>query len=305
MRRFIFHKRMTFNAYLDGYLRDVRSGIRKTARGRDFAEGTIYTISSTVMLLKAYQEDRRMHLDFRDIDLEFYRNFVAYLKDKGYRTNTVGKYVSTLKTILGEAESDGVNTYMTYKDKKFKVLHEPTSNIYLTDEEVFKIYNLDLSGMSECYGKARDLFIIGICTAQRVSDFTQFRKEDVFRLEDGHLYIKIIQKKTGKTVCIPCNSTLRELMVKYNFVVPKMPPQHINKYIKIVAEMAGLGDKAARITTHTARRTGATLMYLAGMDLTDVMTITGHSSLAMLKVYIKADEIDIVEKIVKKYNFFD
>lgn len=205
MRRFIFHKRMTFNAYLDGYLRDVRSGIRKTARGRDFAEGTIYTISGTVMLLK----------------------------DKGY-------------------------------------------------------------------GKARDLFIIGICTAQRVSDFTQFRKEDVFRLEDGHLYIKIIQKKTGKTVCIPCNSTLRELMVKYNFVVPKMPPQHINKYIKIVAEMAGLGGKAARITTHTARRTGATLMYLAGMDLTDVMSITGHSSLAMLKVYIKADEIDIVEKIL--YN---
>ena len=228
---------MTFNAYLDGYLRDVRSGIRKTARGRDFAEGTIYTISGTVMLLKAYQEDTRRHLDFRDIDLEFYRNFVAYLKDKG---------------------------------------------------------------LSECYGKARDLFIIGICTAQRVSDFTQFRKEDVFRLEDGHLYIKIIQKKTGKTVCIPCNSTLRGLMVKYNFVVPKMPPQHINKYIKIVAEMAGLGDKAARITTHTARRTGATLMYLAGMDLTDVMTITGHSSLAMLKVYIKADEIDIVEKIL--YN---
>lgn len=102
---------MSFNAYLDGYLRDVRSGIRKTARGRDFAEGTIYTISGTVMLLK----------------------------DKGY-------------------------------------------------------------------GKARDLFIIGICTAQRVSDFTQFRKEDVFRLEDGHLYIKIIQKKRARPSAFPATA---------------------------------------------------------------------------------------------------
>lgn len=305
MRWFIFNKRMTFNAYLEGYLRDVRSGVRKTAKGQDFAEGTIYTISGLVLLLKAYQEDTGKHINFKDINLEFYRNFVAYLKNNGYKTNTVGKYISTLKTILGEAESDGVNTNLAYKDKKFKALHEPTSNIYLTDEEMLKLYQLDLSGYPDCYEKARDLFIIGVCTCQRVSDFTKFKKEDIFSLEDGHLFLKIIQKKTKKTVCIPCNSTLRELMVKYNYVIPKMCPQHINKYIKIIAKMAGLDEKAPHITTHTARRTGATLMYLAGMDLTDVMTITGHSSLAMLRLYIKADEIEIVEKIVKKYRFFD
>ena len=40
------------------------------------------------------------------------------------------------------------------------------------------------------------------------------------------------------------------------------------------------------ITTHTARRTGATLMYLAGMDCWDIMKMTGHDSPTNLKKYM-------------------
>ena len=50
--------------------------------------------------------------------------------------------------------------------------------------------------------------------------------------------------------------------------------------------------KYALIHTHTARRTGATLMYLAGMDVFNICSVTGHSSIAMLKKYIKADKIE-------------
>jgi hypothetical protein len=46
------------------------------------------------------------------------------------------------------------------------------------------------------------------------------------------------------------------------------------------------------VHTHTARRTGATLMYLAGMDVFNICSVTGHSSIAMLKKYIKADDLD-------------
>ena len=58
------------------------------------------------------------------------------------------------------------------------------------------------------------------------------------------------------------------------------------------------------IYTHTARRTGATLMYLAGMDVYDIMKITGHSSPDMLKKYIKANSLDVADKIVSKYDYF-
>ena len=58
------------------------------------------------------------------------------------------------------------------------------------------------------------------------------------------------------------------------------------------------------IHTHTARRTGATLMYLSGMDIYDIMKITGHSSPAMLKKYIKADQLEVVDKIMNKDDYF-
>ena len=94
-------------------------------------------------------------------------------------------------------------------------------------------------------------------------------------------------------------------------------------YIKEIAKEAGLTElgeietirggipkkekvpKYELIMTHTARRTGATLMYLSGMEIYDIMKITGHSTPAMLKKYIKADQLEVVDKIVKKYNYFD
>ena len=64
-------------------------------------------------------------------------------------------------------------------------------------------------------------------------------------------------------------------------------------------------EKYKLIHTHTARRTGATLMYLAGMDIYDIMKITGHSTPVMLKKYIKADQLEVAKKITDKYDYFD
>ena len=58
------------------------------------------------------------------------------------------------------------------------------------------------------------------------------------------------------------------------------------------------------VHSHTARRTGATLMYLEGIDLYDIMKVTGHSSPTMLKKYIKAENLKVVEKLYDKYEFF-
>ena len=45
-------------------------------------------------------------------------------------------------------------------------------------------------------------------------------------------------------------------------------------------------------------------MYLAGVDLYDIMKVTGHTSPKMLKKYIKADSLEVVEKLTDKYEYF-
>jgi integrase len=59
------------------------------------------------------------------------------------------------------------------------------------------------------------------------------------------------------------------------------------------------------VMSHTARRTGATLMYLAGIDAYDIIKITGHGDIDILKKYIKADHLDVVQKLTDKYDYFD
>ena len=49
----------------------------------------------------------------------------------------------------------------------------------------------------------------------------------------------------------------------------------------------------------------ATLMYLARMDIYDIMKITMHSPPVKLKKFIKADQLEVVEKTIDKYDYFD
>ena len=79
----------------------------------------------------------------------------------------------------------------------------------------------------------------------------------------------------------------------------------MNENIKIVCRMAGITQKVEHkeikgakkltaliekyklVSTHTARRTGATLMYLDGLDTLSIMKITGHKTEKEFLKYIR------------------
>ena len=187
--------------------------------------------------------------------------------------------------------------------------------------------------------------MVGVYTAQRISDYNNIHKEDIHTttkrwIEDipdpdnpgqtkavimtkDLTYIDIKQKKTGAKVSIPCKKELVAILEKYNYNLPHFEDQTINRHIKLIAERAGLTDlvtietskggvrkkesieKYKLVMSHTARRTGATLMYLAGVELFDIMKVTGHTSVEMLKRYIKADNLDVAAKLSDKYDYFN
>ena len=51
-------------------------------------------------------------------------------------------------------------------------------------------------------------------------------------------------------------------------------------------------------------RTRATLMYLAGIPIYDIMKVTGHRSVATLEKYIRADKLDVARNLVLRYSYF-
>ena len=338
-------KRVTLRKFIDQYRKDVKSGARLTDKGTRYTAGTINGINMACERLKKFEAKKRHVYDFDEIDMTFYRDYTAYLNGLGYSINTTGKCIKAIKAIMAIAESEGLHNNHIYASKKFKGTRVEVDSIYLTKEDLEKIKAVDLKDKGYGFDLARDIFLVGCWTAQRVSDYNNIKPEDIETyvrrtvvdmpikpgskktkptiVEKEITIINVRQKKTGAKVAIPCSTELKGILEKYNYDIPRLSDQNINDNIKEIARMAGLTEKVSIVTTkggtplteqfekwqlvhsHTARRTGATLMYLAGMDIYDIMKITGHSTPVMLKKYIKADELEVVDKIMDKYNYFD
>lgn len=338
-------RRITLNQFIDNFLKEVKSGGRQTDKGTNYAPATIKSIKASMQQFKNYQEETGKELNWEDMDLQFYYAYTAWMKKKDYSVNTIGKCVKQLKAILSTAESEGLHSNAKYKDKKFKGTRIDVDSIYLTKDDLAKLQKVDMSKLSLGHSWALDIFLVGVWTAQRVSDYNNISRDDIQSYQMRSIVdepdpnnpgktiarivtrdvtvINIRQKKTGAKVTVPCSSALIRILEKYNYQLPHLEDQVINRYIKEIAKKAKLTDiveieetkggtpkmvkyqKWELIHTHTARRTGTTLMYLSGMDIYDIMKITGHSSPAMLKKYIKADQLEVVDKIMNKYDYFD
>lgn len=313
---------MTLNEYIAQYQEQAGKGVRKTQKGTSFSPGTIKSIRLARRQLETFQVKSGRVYDFNDIDYGFRTMFLSYLYgEKKYNVNTAAKCINTLVTILGAAEAEGYHNNTKCLSRQFRAKRKDVDNIYLTKEELTAMMNADISHLTRMHEMARDIFMVGVYTGQRVSDYNNISTENIITSPEGENFIRVRQKKTGTMVSIPVKEELKQILIKYNYRLPHMAEQSINSCIKEVAKAAGIDEpvsvettvggvmrmetrpKYAMVQSHTARRTAATLMYLAGMDVFNICAVTGHSSIAMLKKYIKADEIDRARAISQDVAF--
>jgi integrase len=113
------------------------------------------------------------------------------------------------------------------------------------------------------------------------------------------------QLKTGKTVILPVSSRLLECLQRNGGIAPQLSQQKFNEAIKRACKKIGMTEKlhisksrgSSRVSqakerwelvsSHTARRTGATILYLSGVPAKRVMLCTGHTTERVFLSYIK------------------
>jgi len=314
-------------SFICSYVKSIMDGTRKImGSGKEFSVASRGNIARYLGKFLSWQKEKKIRLDFEDITLDVFQEYLAWLSDKNYKANTIYSIVKQLKTVLAAAETRGYPVNPAFRSREFKTRQNLVDTIYLTREELQRIEDLDLSNDPKLE-KVRDVFFIGVWTAQRVSDYSNIGIEQIKTIEYGGktiTYLSIRQKKTGAQVNIPCNSKLRVLLYKYRDGMPYSNTTELNDGIKKIGKMAGIvedvivneirgGRKIRRvvpkyklIVSHTARRTGATLMYLSGMEIFDIMKVTGHTSIESLTRYIRATQLEVVQTLATKYNnYFD
>ncbi len=304
-------RKLTLLKFIENYIEESKAHKK---------EGTVKVYTTAYRYLKKYSSYLNKEIDFHSIDLEFYNNYISFLSlEHKLAANTVGKHIKTLKTFMNEATDRGYNTNLEFKKRKFKTVREESDSIYLTLEELEKFEKLDLSA-SPRLEKVRDLFLIGCYTGLRFSDFTQIKPENII-VEKS--IIQVRTQKTGERVSIPLHKTVKKILAKYDNILPKAyTNQVMNRYLKDVASLAGLketvettitrGGKVEKmpskkfdlVSTHTARRSFATNLYLADVPSISIMKITGHRSERSFLQYIRVTQEQNADKLVN-HPFFN
>jgi len=314
-------KYYNFIDFAESYIKDLKF-VYKGNIPTQVSYRTKQKYKTTIKRIKQFQTDTGYQVNFDTLNLDFYSKLLAYLQDNNkLSNNTIGKYIAHIKTLCRIAEESGISVNNSYKNRRFAVLEEDIEQVYLTIEELEAISELDLSGKPGL-DRVRDLFIVGAFTGLRYSDFTRIKPSNIVEL-NGKMFIEIITFKTGTKVKIPIHPMVRKVLDKYNNELPKaISNQKMNEYLKIIGKDAEISSpislsrtkggkkititnpKFKHISTHTARRSAATNMYLNGMEPLYIMKITGHKTEKEFMRYIRMDADDVASKLAE-HAFFN
>lgn len=252
--------------------------------------------------------------DWDDIDGDWYFRFIRRCDSLGYSHNYKSTLTAKMKTVMNEGFNRGFHTNEAFR--KFSTSYKAADTIALTQAEVDALWGAKLNGKQ---ADARDCFIVGVYCAGRFQDYSQLSEDNIS--EDGRL--RYTQRKTGQSVVIPCSPRIREVFSRHGGRCPRITEQEVGRHIKKACEELGGSfldiveirkseggrisiEKKRRcdlISCHTARRSGASILYKSGVPIRVCRFLTGHTTDSMFLNYVKATKEEGAD-ILAKSEFF-
>lgn len=231
--------------------------------------------------------------------VEFLRSTISKKINKAYCQSTLRYYYQkTISVLYSMARSGFVIKLDSLR--KIRISTVPSSATYLSEKEVELLLEVELTPSQS---KIRDLFVVGCCTALRFSDVIRLSS-----LNFSDKTISILTQKKKVRVKIPIHHLIRKIIDRNNgfsFLGYEKSVTYFNKTIKMICRRAGITQalivenvengkivqkihqKWELVSSHTARRSGATNMFLHGIEPYRIMMITGHMSETSFFQYIR------------------
>ena len=219
--------------YYKDFLQGIKDGSIRQKRGKAYTDGSVRVWQEFGKFLLEYTPK---DMTFDEISKRFADGFVSFLESKGLMAKSVNKQILCFRRLCNAAALDEVNKSLTsvrvWVERAVKD-DEKRAAIALTEQEVDELYNMPLDGIRE---QVRDMWMIGFFSAQRVSDYSHFKRENFKETPHGTKVIVCRQQKTDKDVIVPIlDDRVFELCEKYDYKFPDMDRRTINRYIKEIA----------------------------------------------------------------------
>lgn len=282
--------------------------------GKEYTESTVTKFDTSINRLKEYIRSRyhRDDMMLAELDGQFIRDFDFWLKtDKHCQNNSALKHLKNLKKVVRIALANGWIKKDPFYGIRFK--QEEVNVEFLSREELDILMNKEFA--IKRLEQVRDIFVFCCFTALAFVDVQQLSREHLIKDNNGALWIRKARQKTNQMCNIPVLSIPQRILGKYEdnaecikkgVLLPVISNQRMNAYLKEIADLCGI---AKRLTTHVARHTAATVVFLANdVSMENVSKILGHSNIRMTQHYAKVLDSSIMREmrnVEKNFSYGD
>ena len=268
--------------------------------GKEYTESTVTKFDTSINRLKEYIRScyHRDDIMLAELDGQFIRNFDFWLKtEKHCQNNSALKHLKNLKKVVRIALANDWIKKDPFYGIHFK--QEEVNVEFLSREELDILMNKEFA--IKRLEQVRDIFVFCCFTALAFVDVQQLSREHLIKDNNGALWIRKARQKTNQMCNIPVLSIPQRILRKYEdnaecikkgVLLPVISNQRMNAYLKEIADLCGI---TKRLTTHVARHTAATVVFLANdVSMENVSKILGHSNIRMTQHYAKVLDSSIM-----------
>jgi len=248
--------------------------------------------------LQEFEKETGYIVNYNTVNLIFLDNYKKYIletKDLGW--NTLATAIKKLKFFMNWSQKRNYHQDNGYKE--ISITEKPKTHVSLTENELRQLYNFDFR--NKRLNKTRDIFCFSCLTGLPFSDFMGLTHEHI---NDGIL--TKYRQKTMVKIEQPLSDAALNIINRYKnqyYSLPRISSQKLNDYIKEICKIAGIdtptiykvysggktiekiAPKHELISSHTGRKTYATIYYNNTNDKIGVQKMAGMSADVMEKHY--------------------
>jgi len=164
--------------------------------------------------------------------------------------------------------------------------------IFLTMQDLEKLKCFSFNNLY--LERIRDLFLFQCFTGLSYGDL--WNDWEVKDTENGNVLVGV-RSKNAQSFFIPVQNIVLEILKKYSNDLPKYANAVYNRILKEIVALCGIEK---RITTHTARKTFATLSDADGWSRETVSKMLGHKSFKTTEMYYLGESTARIENEMAK-----
>jgi len=284
--------------------------IKKTIarKSRHMGESYGKNYQTLIYHLKKFSRIYNATIYTESVSCEFGYDFIEYLENENLRCAYIKYILDLIRAMIRKAAISGYAVDPSHDEIDIRT--EEQFSIYLSENDIARIYYF--KGLSKANERIRDLFVIGCTSSLRYSDYSTL---DQSNFQNG--FIRKITKKTNTEVVIPVHGFIGEIFNKYGGELRfGLSIQYFNRAVKKICKQIGFTDEISfsytkggkliketkpewqLISSHTARRSAVTNLYLTGrMKVREIMEISGHKDEKSFYRYVKVTKNEIATKL--------